>query len=147
MTHCKEGMGGRIPSVQEREEVFDIIADVEARKHQNNVHKMHPLQDFHERRMCKHSSTPTSLAFGNRSVKFEDHISGRSKISFASAKPRNVLQLQIHSQKITSLSTYYVGRIYRTRDRLPTKTFIKQVVFKERRDNPLFLYKRILFSP
>ena len=52
MTPCKEGMGGRIPLVQEREEAFDIIADVQARKHQDSVHKMHLLQDVHERRMC-----------------------------------------------------------------------------------------------
>ena len=59
--------------------------------------------------MCQHPLTPTSPAFGNRGMRFEDHISGGSKISSTSAKPRNVLQIQIHNQEITRLSTCCVG--------------------------------------
>ena len=83
-------MGDIIPLVQKRKEAFTILADVEAREHHHSVHKMHPLQD-------QHSLTPTSLAFGNKNVRFENYISGRSKIPSASAKLRNVLQIQIHS--------------------------------------------------
>jgi len=80
-------------------------------------------------------------------VRFKDHISGGGKISSTSAKLRDMLQIQIHSQKIIRLSIYYVRRFYRARNRLSIKTFIKQVVFKERRDDTLLLCGRILFSP
>ena len=97
-------MGGRIPSVLERKEIFTILANVQAREHQHSMHKMHLLQKIHEGRMCQYSSTPTLPAFGNRSMRFRNYISSGSKISSTNAKPRNVLQLQIHSQKIIKLS-------------------------------------------
>ena len=74
-------MGGRIPSVLERKEIFTILANVQAREHQHSMHKMHLLQKIHERRMCQYSSTPTLPAFGNRSMRFRNYISSGSKIS------------------------------------------------------------------
>lgn len=131
LTPYKEGVGGRIPSVQERKEAFTILADTQARKHQYSVHKVHSLQDIHKRKVYQQSSTPTSLAFANRGVRFKNHINGRSKIPSTSVKSRDMLQFHIRSQNIIRISTCCVGRIYRARNRLPIKTFIEQVVFKE----------------
>ena len=90
MTPYKEGVSSRVPPVQKREETLGIFADVQPGEHQNYVHQLHFLQDFHIKGICQHSSTPTPLAFGNRGVRFEDHICTRIKISPVSAKPRNV---------------------------------------------------------
>ena len=130
MTPYKEGVGGRIPSVQERKEAFTILVDIQDRKHQYSVHKMHSLQDIDKMRVFQHSLTPASLAFGKRGVRFKNHISGRSKIPSTSAKLKDMLQFHIHSQKIIRLSTCYVRRICRARNKLQIKTFVEQVVFK-----------------
>lgn len=97
------------------------------------MHKLHFFQDIYERRVCQHSSTPTSLVFGDKSVRFEDHISGRSKISFASAKLRDVLQLQIHGQEIIRLSMYRLCKeVPQNKGEIPKQNFY-QIGYLQRR--------------
>ena len=52
LTPSKEGMGSRIPSIQERKKALTILADVQFGECQQSLHKVHSLQDIHDRRVC-----------------------------------------------------------------------------------------------
>ena len=91
--------------------------------------------------------TPTPPAFRNWCMRFEKLISGGSEISYVSVKLRDMLQIQVHGQKIIRLPTCRVRRFCRTRKRFPVKTFVEQIISKEEWNDPLLLYGRIIFSP